>query len=152
MFLYLFRENWYKRIFTKKYLRDTFWDFLSGSGLGMGWSQLSSAFLGTFPELSSIFIMKFENFRKRRCSHIPGLFHNSKYQESCGDLKIDPRNWHFLIVSSTTNGVTNCSFLCDCRGVRTIWCPWGWCKLNLCRYDNLNRSLCTTHITKENDG
>ena len=24
MFLYLFRENWYKRIFTKKYLRDTF--------------------------------------------------------------------------------------------------------------------------------
>ena len=72
---------------TKTYFRDFFLDFRSGSDFGKGRSQLSSAFLGTFLELSSNLIMIFENFRKRRYCHIPGLSCNSKYQESCGDFK-----------------------------------------------------------------
>ena len=113
-FLHYPRVNRYKNIF-EKICQNIFWvDFRSGSRHSRGGPQLSSAFLGTFLELSRNFVPIFEKFVKRRYTWIPGSLTNSNYRESYGHLKKMSANWHFSICSSTTNGVTNCSGGIDC--------------------------------------
>ena len=86
-FLHDPRVNRYKNILEKICQNIFLVDFRSGSRHSRGGPQLSSAFLGTFLELSRNFVPIFEKFVKRRYTWIPGSLTNSNYRESYGHLK-----------------------------------------------------------------